>query len=197
MSLFILVNVVNVAFCLLNIKGELITRFSGAEENEFSFLYAFLCLYPNDWIMSDTDFSYKIKTWKHFYYWLCQGLFFSINFFPNVQSRETFAQSFISQFLHFHWISLFSHPFTYLFFSLVWNIEFNLSGTESSKAYSSVQCFVCFLLFFTFLFLQDTQDRVLFFLTFYSYFLFQMKRKPPRLAPCLQVRTVPTLYPTL
>lgn len=113
MSLFILVNVVNVAFCLLNIKGELITRFSGAEENEFSFLYAFLCLYPNDWIMSDTDFSYKIKTWKHFYYWLCQGLFFSINFFPNVQSRETFAQSFISQFLHFHWISLFSHPFTY------------------------------------------------------------------------------------
>lgn len=34
-------NVGNASLCLLNMKGELITRFSGAGENEFSFIYAF------------------------------------------------------------------------------------------------------------------------------------------------------------
>lgn len=100
--------------------------------------------------------------------------------------------------LHFHWIALFSHAFIYLFFSLVCNTEFNLSGTESSKADSSVQGVLCVLSIFSLLFLQETsllQDKVLFFLTFSSYFLFQMKRKPPRLVPCLQVRMIPTPYP--
>lgn len=194
---FILVNVVSVVFYLLNIKRELMTRFWGMGKQIIFHVHFFMPILK--WLWHTNYVWHRLylqnKNSKTPVVDFVRVYFLALIFFLPTITWNVCRVPFLN--LCFHWISLFSHPFIYLFFSLVCNTEFHLSGTESSKANLSVHSVLCVFshFFFSFLFLQEIQDKVLFFLTFSSYLLFQMKRKPPRLVLCLQVRMIPILTP--
>lgn len=118
---------------------------------------------------------------KHLLHWLW-GPIFSAHFFAKV------LPSFHSSHVPNHSIYLFSFLFPDTF-------KLNLSRINLLRSVHLLKVTVASVLLQISHF-SGHSDEHLFSLTFYSNFLFQMKKKPPRLVLCLQVRMIPSPHPT-
>lgn len=132
------------------------------------------------WILSMTLVT-KRELEKHLLHWLWSSIF-SAHFFAMVLPSFHSSMPPTTLFIYFPYF----FPDTF---------KLNLSGINLLRSIHLLKVTVASVLLQISLF-SGHSDEHLFSLTFYSNFLFQMKKKPPRLVLCLQVRMIPSLHPT-